>query len=67
MRCKPVPKFCCDSTNFSERFGGEGLQLVTVFYVTCKWEHFGAEAHESDAVLFVPPQHLDNIACVGQA
>lgn len=62
-----MSQFCGDLASFGEDFGGERGQLVPVLIVACERKHFRAQAHELDAVLIVPLQHLDNVPGICKA
>lgn len=67
MRRQPMSQLSGDFARPSQDFRGERCQLIPVLFVARKGEHLGAQSQKLDAVSVVPPQHLDNVARVGDA
>jgi hypothetical protein len=63
----PVTQLGNYSASFSKSFRGKGRQLIAIFGMTCKREHFAAQPHEPDPEPVVPPHHLDDVSDIGKA
>lgn len=59
-----MAQLACYLSGLCERLGGKGRQLVAIHFMACEREHLGTQAHEFDAILVVPPQHLYDITGV---
>lgn len=60
-----MPKFSSHPPRLGEGVGSEGSELIPVLFMARKRKHLGTEPHELDAVFVIPPQHLDNVSCIG--
>lgn len=65
VRGQAMSKFSSDPPSLGEDVGSEGSELVPVLFMARKRKHLGAEPHELDAVFVIPPQHLDDVSCIG--
>jgi hypothetical protein len=61
-----MAKLSNDFASFSQSVCGERLEFVAVFLVTRKREYLAAQSHELDAILVIPPNHLDDISRIGK-
>jgi hypothetical protein len=56
-----------DSASFGESIGSKWCQLISVFRMAGKREHFTAQPHKLDTESVVPAHHLDDVSDICKA
>lgn len=61
-----VTQFCNYPTSGPQSLRCKWSELIPIFFVACERKHFTAQSQELDTILFIPPDHLDDVSSICQ-